>query len=570
MKQTVYSPSLVELERYRKIIEGNDLKSILDTKDRLSIELTRLQKLLDTLRREENITKGRIYNNLDAAEATLDSPDFQMTQEPIQASQYIEIGYPDLDNAITYDMGRLLNVPGMVEILKKLHEIDFKIRKVQSYIEDTKSLLSTTMIKLNDLKKKNITEASIKKQKIASRENYYIRFLYCLHLYYRQNTEIDGQRLFPEDLKIIRALLTVREIFRAHVQALPQFLEDNPDYKSKLDLDDIGSDRNGEILRSFIAATHIVGQSEKVEQKVKEYVDSLTTSLNNPYLSNNLSKKPPQDFGFTLYESSKTYPIGRKVAIAKIGNLFWDLPIANSMKNAVEKVFRKKVKKNYIGRSYDVYLPPCPNALPDPNENDIDQASNDAIELASNEVAALEYRTDLVEAIVEVNSVDKPKRLIGALNLAESEAFFDLCEKISCNPEALYRLIQAESGWDPYAKNPIKGQSAKGLIQFINATARDLGYASSEDLVNKNPTIEEQLRGPVLEFFQFWQRDKGLSSYNTDEDLFMTVFRPSYVGLDPRTEFPAHVRKVNPNINTPRDYINSIYKKSKNVKIQYI
>ncbi len=84
------------------------------------------------------------------------------------------------------------------------------------------------------------------------------------------------------------------------------------------------------------------------------------------------------------------------------------------------------------------------------------------------------------------------------------------------DPQWLIDLINFESGWNPTASNP--PSSAKGLIQFMNSTAKDdLGYKSSQDLIDQHPDIPSQLEGPVyryLKMFLLEQNNLGLNLTN--------------------------------------------------------
>lgn len=129
--------------------------------------------------------------------------------------------------------------------------------------------------------------------------------------------------------------------------------------------------------------------------------------------------------------------------------------------------------------------------------------------------------------------------------------------RLNVNSGELTKLIDFESGFDPQAKNP--HSSARGLIQFIDSTARELGYDSSLDLVTKHPTIEDQLadvENYLTNYFPF--RDK--------QDLYMSVFYPKYRRYPAYTVFPEHIREDNPGIDTIQDYVNLVDRKEK-VKI---
>lgn len=141
---------------------------------------------------------------------------------------------------------------------------------------------------------------------------------------------------------------------------------------------------------------------------------------------------------------------------------------------------------------------------------------------------------------------------------SEAAALVDTAKAIKTEPQWLWDVVNFESGHNPQAAN--SKSSAKGLIQFTDATAKNLGYASSWDLIQKNPTYEKQMRGPVLKYFQ------GLGPpYTTRQALFMTVFFPVARAVAPDTTFSELYRvhgiknfelfqKQNPGIVTVKDY----------------
>lgn len=139
------------------------------------------------------------------------------------------------------------------------------------------------------------------------------------------------------------------------------------------------------------------------------------------------------------------------------------------------------------------------------------------------------------------------------LTKSQEKALVYVAKKIGVPRKKLWGLIQFESSWNPRAKN--KYSSARGLIQFVNKTARDMGYASSLDLVNKNPTIEDQLYNPILKYFQQY------IPYVNDQSLFMAVFYPAARFWPELKEFPGWVKDVNPGIKTPLDYMAFVYKR---------
>jgi hypothetical protein len=138
------------------------------------------------------------------------------------------------------------------------------------------------------------------------------------------------------------------------------------------------------------------------------------------------------------------------------------------------------------------------------------------------------------------------------LTQAENTALSILAADLGVDRDSLYNLIYFESRWKPDARNPISG--ARGLIQFTNTTARGMGYASADDLVSRFPTRLTQLTGPVRAYFQARKPYTG-----SIQDLYMTVFYPAARKWPGYYQFPADVRKQNPGITTPADYIRKVY-----------
>lgn len=140
------------------------------------------------------------------------------------------------------------------------------------------------------------------------------------------------------------------------------------------------------------------------------------------------------------------------------------------------------------------------------------------------------------------------------LTVDERQALEDVADDLGVEVVWLWALIEFESGWNPTIKNPTS--SARGLIQFMNATAREMGYSSSLHLVIKNPTREKQLRGPVLDYLRDWM------PYPTAQSLFMGVFLPAARFWPEDSEFPEKVQAANPGIVTVGDYVQHVWKRA--------
>jgi len=138
------------------------------------------------------------------------------------------------------------------------------------------------------------------------------------------------------------------------------------------------------------------------------------------------------------------------------------------------------------------------------------------------------------------------------LTQTERDTLNFVSAQLGIPPEWLEDLIYAESGFDPQAKNP--GSSARGLIQFIDSTAQELGFQNSLDLVTKYPTITTQLRTPVYEYL------KRYMPFETKQSLYLAVFYPAARYKPPEWVFPANVQKANAaaGIDTVQSYMNFV------------
>jgi hypothetical protein len=126
-------------------------------------------------------------------------------------------------------------------------------------------------------------------------------------------------------------------------------------------------------------------------------------------------------------------------------------------------------------------------------------------------------------------------------------------------PEYLTKVISFESNFDPFASNPFSG--ARGLLQFTNDTAKSLGYADATELVLSNPTVEAQLRGPVLKYLsQFKPFGNPFP-----QSLYMAVFYPAYRFSPPDTAFSDKIRSQNPGINYVSDYVSKVDRRKSSV-----
>lgn len=136
-----------------------------------------------------------------------------------------------------------------------------------------------------------------------------------------------------------------------------------------------------------------------------------------------------------------------------------------------------------------------------------------------------------------------------ALTASETSALSQASASLGVDPSWLYALVASESSFNPNAKNA--SSSARGLIQWIDSRARDLGYSGSLDLVQQNPSVEEQLLGPVVQ-------DLGrYAPFPTFEKLVAAVFHPADVDNFDRA-ISSSESAINAGIRSVQDYADRI------------
>ena len=134
-----------------------------------------------------------------------------------------------------------------------------------------------------------------------------------------------------------------------------------------------------------------------------------------------------------------------------------------------------------------------------------------------------------------------------------AEVIERVARNVGTNPAWLDALINFETAgtYNPLVKNP--RSSARGLIQVIDATAKDMfNVPDSLALVNMYPDFESQMVNVVQPYL------KRYAPFPTKQSLYMAIFYPTYRFVPPETVFPTHVQKVNPGIVRVQDYVDFV------------
>lgn len=134
---------------------------------------------------------------------------------------------------------------------------------------------------------------------------------------------------------------------------------------------------------------------------------------------------------------------------------------------------------------------------------------------------------------------------------ADMEELKIIASRLGMPAEWLWMELNFESRLNPQAKNPLS--SARGIMQWTNARAQDLGYRDSADLVAQNPTVRQQLGVVYKDLARF-------APFPSFQSLAMAVFLPSMRYADPDTVLSANVQAKNPGIKTVGDYVRKVVK----------
>ena len=151
------------------------------------------------------------------------------------------------------------------------------------------------------------------------------------------------------------------------------------------------------------------------------------------------------------------------------------------------------------------------------------------------------------------------------LTAAEDGALRHVARELGVEPVLLAALIEFESRWNPQAKNP--RSSARGLIQFMDATARGMGYDGSDDLIASHPDTVSQLRCCVRDYLAPQRPFRDEPPALPGQSLFLAVFYPAARRWHPDRKFSARVRAANPGIVTVRDYVDHVMRRAGRIRL---
>ena len=150
-----------------------------------------------------------------------------------------------------------------------------------------------------------------------------------------------------------------------------------------------------------------------------------------------------------------------------------------------------------------------------------------------------------------------------------AEKIVEVAERLGAHPFDLANQIAFESGFtfSPSQENyscmqkrgPESGRCAVGLIQFLPSTAGELLGLPNVDAYRAMASMSaiEQMDYVEKYYAANWLQQKAGGVYDTPHKLALATFYPAYLDKPIDTQFPESVQRANPNITTPRDYLDA-------------
>jgi hypothetical protein len=338
MAEQVRQTNTSEVQSVMDVAKGNTL-STLQMKDYYERQIAILQQRLSDLRHNYKIIQARILNNLDTKTLKGQNADQNTQIKPIQSFQRLELGFPNPNQLLSYNKSKLLEDDDLRVFFSELERIENEIKDIPARLKDFKNRLDkiNTVLTQGQTDPKKPSRADLRKDQIARNQTANLLVLYSLHQYYYENTiDQNDKRAYPEDAKLLRGLLLVRQQFQSHARSLTNAY---PQLKN-LDLKDPGSDANEAILGPLVDVLRGTAQNLKVDAGGQKNINNLTSVMNDVRLSLGINRKPPPvvPADQSMRSVTKTYATGVNNLLPKS----WSMPSYLRPIDAVLKWWRTK------------------------------------------------------------------------------------------------------------------------------------------------------------------------------------------------------------------------------------
>ncbi|MHA1168839.1 MAG: hypothetical protein ACTSRU_13505, partial [Candidatus Hodarchaeales archaeon] len=351
----VIESDVAALKIIEEIVENKNITSFRMALDDLPRIISSMQRRLDVLRVSEQYLKGKILVTATAQEIEDKfSGDRFKTVKAVQSFETLDIGMPDPHQDISYIKNKYMQIQGMRDMEGEWDKIDHEITNLQKEEEKALRILKEITKKLDD-EKEGPSKSEIEKDRLVELNLQYLYFLYQIHLRYKLlSKQSDGKRGWSQERKVVRALRILEKKFRQHLYWMPKLYP-------KLDLTDIGSDKNGSVLRIKLQVEKQIGQTlgTKSEKLVTKYTEELVRSINDPYISKELNRNKDainsklqaivKEKGSMKEETSSLAKFNE--VTKKIFGWWTNFTLENQM-DAVERLFYRDIQNLWVGNPY--------------------------------------------------------------------------------------------------------------------------------------------------------------------------------------------------------------------------
>lgn len=375
MSNQFLQTTMSDIEDISKFLSGTYVSNFRIGVTKLNNRIMPLQVRLTELRVNESIVKGRILNNLFVSdlEANKAGVGTQVNPQQVLDSQRVDVSPNQAVGSTIYKA--MVEQYGVRELRAELHKIDSDIQNVSTTLKLYMDKLKEFEAKIEEYEsRKNTQQLLLEKatgrvvhpsttdmevDKIQKSVSANVSLLYHICKTYQNYTKkitttTEGVRGYPDEKLLPQNLMILRQVFYAHVQQFPKYVEgfvnDKGESLPPLDTQDPGSDQNLRILEADLKNLRVVGKSDKTDERVAGYVRDLTSIGNDPTVSEGINKSSrpvlPEENSFNAqteiysqtalkmgkaytgnWESDSLFKVIRKQQKKKAANLFKGLPL---------------------------------------------------------------------------------------------------------------------------------------------------------------------------------------------------------------------------------------------------
>jgi len=402
----ILSTTVDDIRRFEELVVGNSVRNLRIVTKRIERRLVMWNRRLIELRNNEAIIKARIYNNADLIKTLEDRAGKGMKVDPQQSYKAEQIA-PDTNHAVHYDIHNITKLKeGVKGNDRELNRINTEIKVIMAQIrkyeeERIKIEASLTKAEEREESKENLIDKTIgkilpptpedlKQDEISRAEISNLLLLYQLSTYYYELSydPVKKERKYGDEVKLPQNLLMIRQIFWAHAQLYPEFI--NEDSDDKLNFSDPGDVNNQRTLFYSTKGLRYTAENTKTSMDVDRYMRDLRNITNDTTLSRGIERKPNPSLPASDSMSAQTssYPM----SMARLGEFYlgsFELP---TFSKSIKKWWKKKNEQLYFN------LPICPKKTKEfQTSTDAKQTEADAIQTALAEKGALLFQSKLKE-----------------------------------------------------------------------------------------------------------------------------------------------------------------------------